>query len=84
MCYSCHHGAVIDLRSTIGHGQQHPSFDWQKAERKSKDSIPDKFPLVKMKPKLYCGSCHTPHSTHEDVLGVAAENTWMRITNLET
>lgn len=77
MCYSCHHGAVIDSRRVIGRGEQHPDIHHQRkqANNKSKqknkkrdDEIPEAFPLLSDKAdaekdkQLSCGSCHTPHT----------------------
>ncbi len=80
MCYSCHHGAVLDSRSTIGRGEQHPDIHHQRKKEKNKqavvnreDKIPRIFPLLDSKKKLRgkkevlsCGSCHTPHTPDID------------------
>ena len=96
MCYSCHHGVVIDSRKSIGHKQQHPDIHHRrdnnnaqnKGRNEDKDEIPKEFPLssdptVKFK-ELYCGSCHTPHKLktdkHESLKG-KHNNSWMREPN---
>ena len=88
MCYSCHHGAVIDSRRAIGRGEQHPDIHHQRkkpAEHKQErqDEIPAAFPLTTDK-QLSCGSCHTPHSTeieNTDTLYEAHANPWLRVFN---
>ena len=82
MCYSCHHGVVIDSRRDIGQGEQHPDIHFPRDDQteKSKDKVPEVFPLVAG--ELYCGSCHTPHN-------VAVEqkkqdtNPWLRVLDRE-
>ncbi|RKZ67183.1 MAG: hypothetical protein DRQ44_05940, partial [Gammaproteobacteria bacterium] len=94
MCYSCHHGVVIDSRKSIGHKQQHPDIHHSRDEKKpdnkakSNDGIPEAFPLNdKQKAKnkeLYCGSCHTPHKFKKDIndgLNDKHNNSWMRESN---
>ena len=94
MCYSCHHGVVIDSRKSIGHKQQHPDVhhrrDDENAKDKdeSKDKVPDEFPLndkqAAKKKELYCGSCHTPHKFKTDIhdgLNDRHNNSWMRESN---
>ena len=82
MCYSCHHGAVLDSRRAIGRGEQHPDIhhpreqdNKNKSKQKNKkreDEIPEAFPLLSSNDKpekekqLSCGSCHTPHSADID------------------
>jgi len=82
MCYSCHHGAVVDSRRSIGRGEQHPDIHHQRKQAnktsgkhkntKREDEIPEAFPLLsnKLDPKkekqLSCGSCHTPHTAGID------------------
>ncbi len=86
MCYSCHHGVVIESRRAIGRGEQHPDIHHQRREKKQsdeQDEIPEIFPLVG-DGKLSCGSCHTPHgSDPEQAVGDEREekNRWMRISN---
>ncbi|NOZ52832.1 MAG: hypothetical protein GXP08_06750 [Gammaproteobacteria bacterium] len=53
MCYSCHHGAVLDSRHVIGRGEQHPDIHHQRQQKRNKnvsqerqDDIPKAFPLV--------------------------------------
>ena len=82
MCYSCHHGAVLDSRRAIGRGEQHPDIHHQREQanknkskqknKKREDEIPEAFPLLSSNDKpekekqLSCGSCHTPHSADID------------------
>ncbi|WP_421712948.1 cytochrome c3 family protein, partial [Alteromonas abrolhosensis] len=94
MCYSCHHGVVIDSRKSIGHKQQHPDIhhrrenDNKNASNKDKDKIAKEFPLssaqTAKKKELYCGSCHTPHKLKTDIndsLNNEHNNSWMRQSN---
>ncbi|MDM8567464.1 cytochrome c3 family protein [Candidatus Halobeggiatoa sp. HSG11] len=80
MCYSCHHGAIIDSRNTIGHGSQHPNLHI-KSQNEDTAKIPADFPLKKE--ELYCGSCHTPHNKNTKETGLHADhnNSWLRIGN---
>ena len=85
MCYSCHHGAVIDSRRAIGRGSQHPDVHHQRKTKQSshKDRIPDVFPVLP-DDQLYCGSCHTPHTMingQADTLYVEHNNPWVRVLN---
>ena len=73
MCYSCHHGVVIDSRERIGQLHQHPDIQHpveddkykEKNKRKNGDKIAPSLPSLDKKNRnsksLYCGSCHTPH-----------------------
>jgi len=92
MCYSCHHGVVIDSRNTIGHKQQHPDIHHKRDNKnisdKDRDKIPEEFPLsseqIKKNKALYCGSCHTPHKYKTDIndsLNGKHNNSWMRESN---
>ncbi len=96
MCYSCHHGVIIDSRKSIGQKQQHPDVHHRrdkdnnnkKADDKDKDKIPDEFPLssalAAKNKELYCGSCHTPHKFEtniNDSLDGKHNNSWMRESN---
>jgi len=92
MCYSCHHGVVIDSRKTIGHKQQHPDIhhkrDNESTSDKDRDKIPKEFPLISEQTTknktLYCGSCHTPHKYKTDIndsLKGVHNNSWMRESN---
>ena len=89
MCYSCHHGAVIDSRLSIGRGDQHPDVHHQRKEerepqssKKQHDKLPKVFPLVDSqkemrgkKKQLSCGSCHTPHTADiEDAVTLYSEH----------
>ncbi len=82
LCYSCHHGAVVDSRLAVGRGKQHPVFHEGKKERKGKrkDSIPAAFPLL-TGGEPYCGTCHTPHvmSNHSTTYADDGGNYWMRV-----
>ena len=96
MCYSCHHGAVIDSRQSIGRGEQHPDIHHQRKEnkkhkdKKREDEIPKVFPLLsnkletKKEQQLSCGSCHTPHTAgidEADTLYSEHANPWLRVLN---
>lgn len=88
MCYSCHHGAVIDSRQAIGSAAQHPDIHHPQQQKSGKpkheDKIPHEFPLLN--DKLSCGSCHTPHSSDIDASGTQHaknENPWFRLSNHE-
>lgn len=86
MCYSCHHGAVVDSRADLQSGHQHPDLDHPLAEGEifqkrgaRKDPIADAFPLLDDSTP-YCGTCHTPHRTKGgDDLDGTHEVTWMRM-----
>jgi len=89
MCYSCHHGAVVDSRRRIGRGGQHPDIHHprkkkaQAAGQGRKDEIPPAFPRVDGK-ALGCGSCHTPHAAGEApqaTLYASHANPWLREPN---
>ncbi|WP_428355587.1 NHL repeat-containing protein [Methyloprofundus sp.] len=86
MCYSCHHGAVLDSRQAIPFGDQHPTvYDPEKKKQDyykkplREDEIPEVYPHSK-KNDLNCTSCHTPHSDNEDqpTLYVENHNAWLR------
>ena len=89
MCYSCHHGAVLDSRQAIPFGDQHPSV-YDPEEKKQayykeplrKDKIPDHYPHSD-KNDLTCTSCHTPHSDNENQPTLYQENhnAWLRGTD---
>lgn len=96
MCYSCHHGVVIDSRKEIGHKQQHPDVHHKRRNENNnkningedKDNIAKEFPLSSVTSEtdneLYCGSCHTPHKFKTDIndsLGEKHNNSWMRESN---
>ncbi|VAX09015.1 hypothetical protein MNBD_GAMMA25-101 [hydrothermal vent metagenome] len=87
MCYSCHHGAVVDSRRTIGQKQQHPDIHHRrknKSNRKKEreDKILAGVPLLE-KDTLYCGSCHDPHVAEKNggTLYEKHGNPWLRIPN---
>jgi len=89
MCYSCHHGAVMDSRLAIPHEFQHPtvydSTDKKQARYKAlprKDKIPDSYPHTKNK-DLNCVSCHTPHNNNQNPPTLYSENhnAWLRGTD---
>ena len=86
MCLSCHHGAVIDSRLSIMQGGQHPDYHHPVPDKDKTSQR--KTPINKNLPILdgdtpYCGSCHTPHATHENETGIhpAHQNSWMREDN---
>jgi len=88
MCYSCHHGAVIDSRRAIGRGKQHPDIHHQRKpapgnNQDRQDEIPAAFPLIGDE-QLSCGSCHTPHNTeagNTETLYEDHANPWLRVIN---
>ncbi len=91
MCYSCHHGAVIDSRVAIGQRQQHSTVHQSAYEAPDltdrKDRIPEMFPLTESG-ELYCGSCHTPHNKQSKnevseykTLHTGHKNAWLRENN---
>ena len=94
MCYSCHHGAVLDSRHVIGRGEQHPDIHHPRQEENNEntkqereDKIPKTFPRLadsRHGKQLSCGSCHTPHGAETegaDTLYVEHENPWLRVLN---
>jgi predicted CXXCH cytochrome family protein len=91
MCMSCHHGAVIDSRLSLGSGAQHPDYyhpskdDYFSDDVEREDPMAESFPLVDGD-VTYCGSCHTPHrfSNEETGLTHGHENLWMRDTNQDS
>ncbi len=87
MCYSCHHGAVVDSRRRIGQKAQHPDIHHPRDEKtrkghKREDEIPEAIPLVENE-TLYCGSCHDPHVAEKDGGTLYDEhgNPWLRTGN---
>lgn len=81
MCYSCHHGVVVDSRRRIGRGGQHPDVHHPRKKRpphgtrakKREDKIAPLFPLREDPSgggrdggSLTCGTCHTPHGPSGD------------------
>ncbi len=89
MCYSCHHGAVLDSRQAIPFGHQHPTVydpeDKKQAYYKKplrKDDIPELYPHSD-KNDLSCTSCHTPHNDNEQPPTLYQENhnAWLRGTD---
>ena len=86
MCYSCHHGAIVDSRSIIGQGSQHPNLHVKQHKYdENTDKVPADFPLIKHQhqSELYCGSCHTPHNKNVKETGLHAghNNAWLRVHN---
>ncbi len=97
MCYSCHHGVVIDSRNAIAEKYQHPDIHHRRDDEKMRDQEADKiaklFPLISVHgdesknedKELYCGSCHTPHKFESDDSEQITEernNSWMRESNI--
>ncbi len=90
MCYSCHHGVVVDSRPRIGRGGQHPDAHHrrekaanEKPDTPRKDEIPAAFPRL-ADGVLSCGSCHTPHGQTlegQTTLHAAHGNPWLRVPN---
>ena len=97
MCYSCHHGAVIDSRAALSNRYrdgQHPDIHHQRDPDSSapgleerEDKMPKVFPLLG-DGELYCGSCHTPHGSGDDLengdvdtLYSEHANPWLRVLN---
>ena len=88
MCYSCHHGAVLDSRLQILHNGQHPTLYDAEEDKVSledrlnrKEKLPEEFPLTQDK-QMTCTSCHTPHNSDNDQESLYNhENAWMRTSN---
>jgi len=86
MCYSCHHGAVVESRIAMIEKHQHPDiYSEKKKEKKSEtfqDKIPEFFPLSD-NGELLCSTCHSPHNSDEnqEVLYHDHKNSWLRISN---
>ncbi len=89
MCYSCHHGAVLDSRQAILHAYQHPTV-YDAADKKQmrykalprEDKIPEIYPHTE-KQDLSCTSCHTPHNNSPEPPTLYSENhnAWLRGTD---
>ena len=89
MCYSCHNGPVMDSRTTIHRGAQHPSL-YESAEAKRrhaqagprKDKLPKDFHTESGQP-LACTACHTPHTDADkaETLYGTHGNAWLRVPN---
>jgi len=89
MCYSCHHGVILDSRQMIKHNKQHPNIHEHKEEKFSfkkwkaqGDELPKEFPLSHNQ-EMLCTSCHTPHNsdTQQQTLYTEHNNSWMRISS---
>jgi predicted CXXCH cytochrome family protein len=78
MCYSCHHGVVVESRLDIGQGEQHPDihFPLENQPEEREDKLPKRFP--QMAGELYCGSCHTPHNVEVEQAKLE-HNPWLRV-----
>jgi len=91
MCYSCHHGVILDSRLAILSGEQHPTlYDKGKDSydlaymNKRKDKMPDSLPLTEQK-KMRCTTCHTPHNANnkQETLYQGHQNAWMRVSPVD-
>ncbi|BCX89126.1 hypothetical protein MIN45_P1496 [Methylomarinovum tepidoasis] len=89
MCYSCHHGPVVDSRMIIRAGAQHPTLYDPELKRKKRpwpreDELPDVFPITE-EHQLTCTSCHTPHTAEIEgtTLYPDHKNPWLRVPNPE-
>ncbi len=82
MCYSCHHGVVVESRLDIGQGEQHPDihFPLETPPEEREDELPKSFP--QMAGTLYCGSCHTPHNAEVEQAKLE-HNPWLRVLDQE-
>jgi len=84
ICYSCHHGAVIDSRNVVGDKHQHPNIHQKREEnkphKKKKMKIPAKFPLIDDE-EPYCGTCHIPHNKVVEDYRYGNGSSWMRGDN---
>ncbi len=82
MCYSCHHGVVVESRLDIGQGEQHPDihFPLENQPEEREDKLPKSFP--QMAGALYCGSCHTPHNVEVEQAKLE-HNPWLRVLDQE-
>lgn len=87
MCYSCHHGAVIDSRTSFvasQHSNIHHLKEGYKDLTSRKEKLPNDFPLTDLiegkvnQSQLSCASCHTPHNDENE-----HNNSWMREDNRE-
>jgi predicted CXXCH cytochrome family protein len=91
MCMSCHHGAVIDSRRSLGQGDQHPDYyhpakgEFFDQDVDRDEPIAETFPLLEGNTP-YCGACHTPHLFSEEETGLThgRENLWMRADNQDS
>lgn len=89
MCYSCHHGVVMDSRLAIRHSDQHPTIYDVEDEKHSledmnnrKDKLPDELPFTKNK-EMLCTTCHTPHNSDDQQQTLYSDNSnsWMRVSS---
>lgn len=86
MCFSCHHGAIVDSRTAIGQRHQHSTVHESSYETlildNRVDRIPSAFPLTDSD-ELSCVSCHTPHNNeaNQQTLYGQHQNAWLRESN---
>ena len=91
MCFSCHNGPVMDSRTIINDGAQHPViYEPEKDKRRHaklwprKDKLPDDLFPVTEDHQLTCATCHTPHEdTTSNTLYKGHQNAWLRVPNPE-
>lgn len=89
MCYSCHHGVVVESRLAMTEQHQHPGkFKTRSTvNNNTKEAIDERFPISPLphdsKQFLSCASCHTPHNSEEEqeVLYQDHQNAWLRVPN---
>jgi len=89
MCYSCHHGAVLDSRQAIPHAAQHPTvYDADDKKQVRYDALPREDEMPELYPHtdkqdLNCASCHTPHNDNKAPQSLYEENhnAWLRGTD---
>ncbi len=88
MCFSCHHGAVVESRHRLSAGHQHPTLHRERDGRPAgdtgryEDDVPAGFPLSG-DGRLHCASCHSPHAKPEggEAFRVGMHNPWLRVAN---
>ncbi|HHJ39347.1 MAG: hypothetical protein AXA67_05110 [Methylothermaceae bacteria B42] len=91
MCYSCHNGPVMDSRTIINDGEQHPViYEPEKDKQRHaklwprKDKLPDELFPITEDHQLTCATCHTPHEdTSSATLYQGHQNAWLGVPNPE-